>query len=107
LCIAFKLVTMKSRHEESNPREQDANYNPTARNFDQTDVSGQPERMGGNAGSASGEEDPEDADQPLTKVDVEETGVTNEDLDRIEWGQKGETAGISGDRAQEQDGPVK
>ena len=98
-------MTMKSRHEENNPREQDANYNPTARNFDQTDVSGQPERMGGNSGSQ--EEDTKDTDPPMTDVDVKETGLSDGEADQIEWDEPGETGGMSRDSAREQDGPVK
>lgn len=77
--------------QESNqpPKDQDtqANYNPTARNFDHTDVSGQPDRMSDqNSGSAGRNEAiSEDSDPPLTEQDLEETGLSEEDADKIEW----------------------
>jgi|GEM_PF-2143448 len=99
---------METRNQDSNPRKNDTNadYNPTARNFDHTNVSGKPDSMGGDSGR-SRDEDIEDTDPPLTEIDLEETGLSDDEADQIEWDEPGQSGGESGGRAREQDGPVK
>lgn len=96
---------METRDKTDNPRQEDSNadYNPTARNFDHTNVSGAPDAIGGNVGR--GEED--DSDPPLTEQDLEETGLKDEEADKIEWEEPGSSGRESGGMAKEQDGPVK
>ena len=99
---------METRNQESNPRQDDnnANYNPTARNFDHTNVSGKPDATGGDS-SRSRDEDIEDTDPTLKDVQKEDTGLGDDQADQIEKDESGQSGGDSGGRAREQDGPVK
>lgn len=96
---------MKTRHQTDNPRQEDSNadYNPTERNFDQTDVAGAPDAIGGNAGRGKNEE----SDPPLTELDLEETALSDEESDNMKWEKPGTSDRESGRMAREQDGPVK
>src|SRR5688500_15143994 len=99
---------MTNRNEDKNPRQEDnnASYNPTERNFDQTDVSGEPEKMGGNTGGPAGrEEDMNDDDPALTKVDLEEDNLTVEEADQKERDEPGTGEREGAWRAREQKGP--
>jgi len=75
--------------KNQNPSQQDdqANYNPTGRNFDQSDVSGRPESINNVREDAPirEEETVEDNDPPLTEQDLEETGLSDEEADQVEW----------------------
>jgi hypothetical protein len=89
---------MEERNQQgsSTPNEDQANYNPTARNFDQTDVSGKSEPINSVNQETSGRENEknvEDSDPPLTELDLEETGLSEEDADKIEWDSPQEQSG--------------
>jgi hypothetical protein len=97
---------MKSRQEENNPRELDANYNPTARNFDHTDVGGQPDPTGGNTGAEKTRKENEEEGSPVPRLGVEEVSLADESLaDKQPNEVPDEPREMN--RAQEQDGPVK
>lgn len=78
---------MQERNQDQ-PRQGDqASYNPTGRNFDQTDVSGNSESINSvNERSSTREEETmDDNDPPLTEQDLEETGMSDEEADQVEW----------------------
>ena len=96
---------MESREQSNNPRQEDTNadYNPTARNFDHTNVSGTPDPVGGD--TRSGETEDEDTTTAMTEQELEKTGLS-EDEPEEKHGDKSK-AGDQRGRAREQDGPVK
>jgi hypothetical protein len=90
---------MQEGNKSSSPGSDDmANYNPTNRNFDQSDVSGKAEKINNpSQQSPGGDEDLEETDPPLTEEDLEQTGLSAEEADQIEWQppQEGGTPGSS------------
>lgn len=93
---------------QNRPSNEEANYNPTNRNFDQRDVSGKPHSINSvheEGNMRQQENETEDTDPPLTEQDLEETGLSNEEADKIEWEAPRESESQNDDRKERSKGP--
>lgn len=99
---------METRNQESNQRQdnKNANYNPTARNFDHTNVSGKPDATGGDS-SRSRNQNIEDTDPTFKDIQKEDTGYSDDRADQTEKDKSGQSGGDSDGRARERNSPVK
>jgi hypothetical protein len=98
---------MKNKNQ-NRPSNEEANYNPTNRNFDQSDVSGKPESINNvheQWNTSEQHNRTEDTDPPLTEQDLEETGMSAEDADKIEWEPPRESESRNDDRKERNNGP--
>lgn len=78
---------MQEKNQNPSQNSNASNYNPTARNFDQTDVSGQAKSIN-NIHQQSPErqdETSDDSDPALMEQDLEETGLSDKEADQVEW----------------------
>lgn len=76
---------MQERNQDPSKQKDQADYNPTGRNFDQENVSGAPESINNVNQQRSEEERIDDNDPPLTEQDLEETGLSGEEADQVAW----------------------
>lgn len=98
---------MKDKNQSRSSNEE-ADYNPTNRNFDQSDVSGKPQSINNVREQWNTREQDnrtEDSDPPLTEQDLEETGLSSEEADKIEWEPPRESESQNDERKERSKGP--